>query len=105
MIAPKDSGSSVSPSPKKAHIFLFSFFNKPRLIKYFVNLAWYIDKIGPSPIDTVGNCQNFGINHGWGYDESPSTSTSCLKFPNCFAVSLPSKKALAYIPGALWPWK
>ena len=38
-MAPKDSGSSISPSPKNAHIFLSSSFNKSLLIKYFVNLA------------------------------------------------------------------
>ena len=38
-IAPRDSGSSISPSPKNVQIFLSSSFNKPLLIKYFVNLA------------------------------------------------------------------
>ena len=27
--------------------------------------------MGPSPIDTVGNCQNSGISHGCGYDDRP----------------------------------
>ena len=38
-IAPKDSGSSISPSPKKAQTFLPSSLMRPRLIKYFINLA------------------------------------------------------------------
>jgi len=38
-IAPNDSGSSVSPSPKKHQIFLPSSFNNPLFIKYLVNLA------------------------------------------------------------------
>ena len=59
--------------------------------------------IGPRPIDTVGNCQNFGINQGCGYEDKPPLLTSCLKPSNCFVVSLPSKNALAYIPGAECP--
>ena len=51
--------------------------------------------MGPNPIDTVGNCQNFGINHGCGYDDRPPGFTSCLKLSNCFSFNLPSKKALA----------
>ena len=38
-IAPKDSGSSVSPSPRKHQIFLPSSFNKPLFIRYLLNLA------------------------------------------------------------------
>ena len=59
--------------------------------------------MGPKPIETVGNCQNLGINQGCGYEESPPEFTSCLKLSNCFSFNLPSKNALAYIPGALWP--
>ena len=35
--------------------------------------------IGPSPIETVGNCQKSGISHGCGYDGSPLRETSCRK--------------------------
>ena len=42
--------------------------------------AWYIDMIGPKPIDTVANCQKSGISHGCGYEESPLPSTSWRKF-------------------------
>ena len=38
-IAPKDSGSSISPSPKNAQTFLPSSLIKPLLIKYFMYLA------------------------------------------------------------------
>ena len=60
---------------------------------------------GPSPIDTVGNCQNSGISHGCGYDDSPWPPVSCRKLSSCCSVSRPSTKARAYMPGAEWPWK
>ena len=56
-------------------------------------------------METVGNCQKFGINHGWGYEDRPPLFTSCLNPSNWDAFNLPSRKALAYIPGAEWPWK
>ena len=37
----------------------------------------------------------------FGYEDKPPISTSCLKLSNCFSLNLPSRKALAYIPGAL----
>ncbi len=42
------------------------------------------------------------INRGLIKDEDrPPSFTSCLKLSNCFSFNLPSKNALAYIPGAL----
>ena len=39
VIAPKDSGSSISPSPRKAKTFLLVLSLRPRSIKYRINLA------------------------------------------------------------------
>ena len=38
-IAPSDSGSSISPSPRNTQIFLPSSLTNPLLIRYFKNLA------------------------------------------------------------------
>ncbi len=46
-------------------------------------------------MDTVGNCQNSGISHGCGYDESPVPSASCRKESICSSVSRPSRNARA----------
>ena len=46
--------------------------------------------IGPSPIDTVGNCQKSGMSQGW-KDERPLPSTSWRKFRSCSSVSRPSR--------------
>ena len=43
------------------------------------------------------------MSQGCGYEDKPPGFTSCLKLSNCFSLNLPSKNALAYIPGALWP--
>ena len=65
-IAPNDSGSSISPSPQNTHTLRSLVSAMPRSCIYFRKRAWYIPWIGPKPIETVGNCQNSGINHGWG---------------------------------------
>ena len=46
---------------------------------YFMKRACWIAIIGPSPIETVGNCQKSGISHGCGYEERPPPSTSWRK--------------------------
>ena len=40
LMAPVDSGSSISPSPKKTQTFLFWSSIKDLFCKYFINLAW-----------------------------------------------------------------
>ena len=63
---PRDSGSSISPSPMKAHTLRPSVSTRPRLWRYFMNRAWKIAINGPRPIDTVGYCQKPGISQGCG---------------------------------------
>ena len=40
LIAPLDSGSSISPSPQKTHTFLDDLLSKPLFSKYFMICAW-----------------------------------------------------------------
>ena len=51
--------------------------------------------IGPSPMETVGNCQKSGMSHGWGYEEIPPGSTSWRKRFNWSSVSRPKSHARA----------
>jgi len=74
--APIDSGSSISPSPRKAQILRSDGGTMPRCSRYLWKRAWKIACIGPRPIDTVGNCQKSGISQGCGYEDSPSPATS-----------------------------
>ena len=62
-------------------------------------MAW----IGPSPIDTVGNCQKSGMSQGCGYEAMPLPSTSWRKLSSCDSVRRPSRNARAYTPGDEWP--
>ena len=52
--------------------------------------------IGPSPIDTVGNSQKFGISQGCGYDDSPGLAcNSRRKFFRWSSESRPKRNARA----------
>ena len=64
--SPIDSGSSISPSPMNAQILRPEVSLIPRPVRYFMKCAWEIAMSGPSPIETVGNCQKSGISHGCG---------------------------------------
>ena len=59
------------------------------------------------PMDTVGNCQNSGINRGCGYDGRPcgAFDFSCRNPFRSSSLSRPSRYARAYMPGEAWPWK
>ena len=102
--APTASGSSISPSPKKAKTFLPVSSISPRFIIYRIKRAWYMAIIGPSPMETVANCQKFGMRYGCGYDERPpALERSLLKLCRLSLFSLPSRYARAYIPGEACP--
>ena len=57
LIAPFDSGSSISPSPQNTQTFLLEVGRSPLFSRYLMIWAWYMPNIGPKPIETVGNCQ------------------------------------------------
>jgi len=101
---PSDSGSSISPSPMKAHTLRPSVSTRPRSCRYFMNRAWKIAIKGPRPMDTVGYCQKPGISQGCGYDERPPGRASRRNLSSSSSLRRPSRKARAYIPGDECPW-
>ncbi len=65
-MAPRDSGSSISPSPQKAQTLPPVESLEAAVLKIPIESRVIDGLIGPSPMETVGNSQKSGISQGCG---------------------------------------
>ena len=110
-IAPSDSGSSVSPSPRNAHTLRPDGVHDPAALQVLHEAGLVDGHDRPEPHRHGGELPELRheprvrVRGDAAAVEAPEVVDLLAEASSWDSVTRPSRKAREYIPGAEWPWK